>query len=57
MSHYPEPDSHNRDKVKIVLELSNYAANKELGHTTGVNTSDLAAKKEINSEKSKIFES
>ena len=57
MSHYPEPVSHNRDKVKVVLELSNYAANKELGHATGANTSDLAAKKEIKSEKSKIFES
>ena len=57
MSHYPEPVSHNRDKVKVVLELSNYAANKELGHATGANTSDLDAKKEIKSEKSKIFES
>ena len=26
MSYYPEPASHIRDKVKIVLELSNYAA-------------------------------
>ena len=26
MSYYPEPDSHIRDKLKIVLDLSNYAA-------------------------------
>ena len=25
MSYYPEPDSHIRDKVKAVLDLSNYA--------------------------------
>ena len=28
MSYYPEPDSHIRDKFKVVLELSNYAAKK-----------------------------
>ena len=28
MSYYPEPDSHVRDKVKVVLKLSNYATKK-----------------------------
>ena len=42
MSYYPELDSHIRDKVKVVLELSNYATKKELEHVTGINTSDLA---------------
>ena len=28
MSYYPEPDSHIRDKIKVVLELSNYATKK-----------------------------
>ena len=37
MSYYAEPDSHIRDKVKVVLEFSNYA--------TGVSASDLSAKK------------
>ena len=37
MSYYAEPDSHIGDKVKVVLEFSNYA--------TGVSASDLAAKK------------
>ena len=45
MSYYPEPKSHIRDKVKVVLDLSNYATKKELEHATCVNTSDLAAKK------------
>ena len=45
MSYYPEQDSHIRDKVKVVLDLSNYANKKELQHATGVDTSDLAAKK------------
>ena len=25
-----KPDSHNRDKVKVILELSNYDTNEEL---------------------------
>ena len=43
MSYYPEPDIHIRDKVKVVLNLSNYATKKESDHATGVDT--LAAKK------------
>ena len=45
MIYYPEPDSHIRDKVKVVLDLSNYAIKKELDHVTGVALSNLAAKK------------
>ena len=37
--------SHIRYKVKAVLDLSNYATKKEWDHATGVDTSDLAAKK------------
>ena len=47
MSSYPKPNSYIRDKVKIVLDLSNYATIKELGHATGVDTSDLAVKKDF----------
>ena len=28
MSYYPEPDSHIRDKVNLVLDLSNYSTKK-----------------------------
>ena len=28
MSYYPEQDSHIRDKVKVLLDLSNYATKK-----------------------------
>ena len=45
MGYYPEPDSHIREKVKVVLELSNYNTKNESEHATGVNTSDLAPKK------------
>ena len=41
MSYYPEPGCHIRDKVKVVLHLSNYATKKELEH----DTSNLAVKK------------
>ena len=29
MGHYPEPDSHIRDKVKVILDSSNYASKKK----------------------------
>ena len=29
MSYYPEPDNHIRDKLKVALDLSNYAIKKE----------------------------
>ena len=44
MSYYPESDNHIRDKVKVVLDLSNYVSKKELDHATGVDISDLAGK-------------
>ena len=28
LSYYPGPDSHNKDKAQVVLDLSNYATNK-----------------------------
>ena len=36
MSYYPEPNSHIRDKVKVLLDLSNYGTKKELEHATGL---------------------
>ena len=47
MSYYPEPDSHIKDKVKVLLELSNYTTKKEFENAAGVGTSDLAAKKDF----------
>ena len=46
MNYYPEPDSHITDKVKVVLELPNYATKKELDNATGVDASDLAFEKD-----------
>ena len=47
MSYYPEPDIHIRDKVKAVLDLPNYANQKEWDNATDVDKSDLAAKKDF----------
>ena len=47
MSYYSEPDSHIRSKVEAVLGLSSYATKKELEHTAGIDTSDLAGKKDF----------
>ena len=38
MPHYPETDSHFRDKGKIGLDLSSYASEKELNDATVVDT-------------------
>ena len=54
MSYYPEPDSHIRNKIKIELDLSNYATKKELEHATGIDTSDLAAKKDFMALKAEV---
>ena len=54
MSYYPEPDSHIRDKVKVVLDLSNYATKKEFEHATGVDASDLAAKRDFIALKAEV---
>ena len=42
MIYYPEPDSHIRDKVRVVLDFSNYTTKKELEHVT-----DIASKAEV----------
>ena len=47
MSLYQERESHIRQKVKVVLDLSNFTIIKILEHATGVNASDLAANKEF----------
>ena len=46
MPHYPEPDSHVRDKVKVILESSNYTT-KKTDHATGINAFVLDAKKDF----------
>ena len=54
MSYYPEPGSHIRDKVKVELDLPNYATKKELEHATGIDTSDFAAKKDFIALKAEV---
>ena len=54
MSYYPEPDSRIRDKVKLVLHLSNYATKKELDHSTGVDIFDLTAEKDFIALKTEV---
>ena len=54
MSYNPEPDSHIRDKVKVVLDLSSYSTKRELDHATDVDISDLAAKKDFIALNSKV---
>ena len=54
MIYYPEADSNIRDNVKVVFDLSNYATKKELDHATGVDTFELAAKKDFIALKAEV---
>ena len=56
MNYHPWPDSHIRDKVKVVItiDLSNYATKNELEHAIGINTCDLAAKKDFIASRTEI---
>ena len=54
MSYNSEPDSHIRDKVKVVLDLPYYSTKKELDHASGVDTSDLTAKKDFTALKAEV---
>ena len=54
MSYYLESDFHIIGKVKVLLDLSHYPAKKESDHATGVETSDLAAKKHFTALKAEI---
>ena len=54
MGYYPEPDSYIRDKVKVVLDLSNYATKKRVDTKTGIDVCDLAAKKDFPALKAEV---
>ena len=54
MRFYPEPEIRIRDKVKLVLDLRNNATKKGLDHATGVDTTDLPAKKDFIALKAEV---
>ena len=54
MSYYPEPDSHIRDKLTVLPDLSNRVTEKEVEHATGVDASDLVAKKDFTDLKAEV---
>ena len=54
MSYYPETDSHVREKVEALLDLSNYATKKELEHSAIVDASNLAIKSDFIALKAEV---
>ena len=40
-NYYPSPDTHVRDKVRVVLDLTNYSTKKEFNSVIGTDTSNL----------------
>ena len=47
MSHYPGPNSHSRNKIKVELDLSNYATISDVKITASVNKPEFAKKRII----------
>ena len=43
-----------KDKVKVVLDLSNYATKKELNYATGLDASNLAGKSDFIALKAEV---
>ena len=54
MSCYSEPDNHFGNKVKVVLDLANYATTKELKGATGVDKFNLTAKRDFIALKAEV---
>ena len=52
---YQEPDTHINDKVKKVLNLSNYATKNELNDAAGVGISNLAAQSDFAALKVDVY--
>ena len=44
ISKYPGPDNHNRNKIKVELDLSNYGTKFSNANVAAVHTSKLAEK-------------
>ena len=54
ISYDPEPDSGTRDKVKVVLDFSNYATETELSNATSVDRSNSAATSNVIALKAEV---
>ena len=54
MTYDPESNIHIRDKVKVVLDLSNYSTKKELKDDKWVDTTNLAAKRDFIAFKAEV---
>ena len=52
MSCFPEPDTSRKNKIKVELNLSNYATKSSLKNTIGVDTSNFKRKFDFDSLKS-----
>ena len=54
MYYFTEPDRYIRDKVKVVLDFSNYTSKKELANAHGVGMSNLVAKSDFTALKAEF---
>ena len=54
MSYCPELGSHTKNKIKVELNLSNYATKSNLKEATGFDTSEFASRADLARLKSKV---
>ena len=53
-NYYPSPDTHGRDKVRVVLDLTNYSTRKEFNSVIGTDTSNLASERYLIAWKAEV---
>lgn len=54
MNYYHKPDSYGKNKVKVALYLSYFATKFDVKKATGVDTSEVAKKADLASQRSDV---
>ena len=54
MNYYHKPDSYGKNKIKVALYLSYFATKFDVKKATGVDTSEVAKKADLASQRSDI---
>ena len=55
MSYFPEPCTHSRKRIKVELNVHNYATELDLKRATGVDSSKFVKKTDLANLKSDII--
>ena len=54
MSYFPEPYTHRKSKITVILDQSNYATKSDLKNVAGVHTLEFSKKTELANLQSEV---